>query len=66
MLKIKKLTLEQAEKLCRKYLKQVNGLWQCDKCPYGVRDSYNCRCKLDFNYLDEFGDEEVKQDEKLD
>ena len=61
--KIKDLTLSQAKQLCDKHLKQIEGLWQCDKCPYGVKSPYDCKCKLDITFLDEFGDEEVKLDE---
>ena len=35
-MKIKELTLEQAKLLCDKHMKIINGLYQCDKCPYGI------------------------------
>lgn len=61
--KIKDLTLGQAKQLCDKHLKNIEGLWQCDKCPYGVKNPYECKCKLDTHYLDEFGEDEVEIDE---
>lgn len=62
-IKIKDLTLCQAKQLCDKYSKQIEGLWQCAKCPYGVKTYCECKCKLDTTHLDEYGDDEVKQDE---
>ena len=61
--KIKDLTLCQAKQLCDKHLKQIEGLWQCDKCPYGIENPYECKCKLDTIHLDEFGDDEVEIDD---
>ena len=61
--KIKNLTLGQAKQLCDKHKKNIEGLWKCDKCPYGVKTYCECKCKLDTIYLDEFGDEEVELDE---
>ena len=62
-IKIKDLTLGKAKQLCDKHLKQIEGLWQCDKCPYGVKNPYDCKCKLDTHYLDEFGEDEVETNE---
>lgn len=61
--KIKDLTLGQAKQLCDKHLKQIEGIWQCDKCPYGINTPYECKCKLATHYLDEFGEDEVEINE---
>ena len=56
--KIKNLTLKQAKSLCDKYTAQnENGL--CNECPY----HHDYDCKLDYNNLDEYGDEEVDLEE---
>ena len=53
--KIKNLTLKQAKALCDKYTsKNGNGL--CNNCPYHHDYDWN----LDYNNLDEYGDEEVE------
>lgn len=56
--KIKELTLEEAKKLCDKYHKQIQGLFQCHECPYGDPKVYTC--KLNKSDLDIYGDEEVE------
>lgn len=60
-IKIKDLTLGQAKQLCDKHQKNIEGIWQCDKCPYGVKRF--AKCKLDVHYLDEFGEDEVETNE---
>lgn len=60
-IKIKDLTLGQAKQLCDKHLKLIEGLYQCDKCPYGAKRF--AECKLDVHYLDEFGEDEVETNE---
>ena len=57
--KIKDLTLKEAKTMCNKHLKtDGNGLYQCKICPYANVKEY--RCKLDYNYLNEYGDEEIE------
>ena len=53
--KIKNLTLKQAKALCDKYTEQ-NGNGLCNECPY----HHDYDCKLDYNNLDEYGDEGVE------
>ena len=55
--KIKNLTLKQAKALCAKYTSK-NEI-RCNECPY----HHNYDCKLDYNNLDEYGDEEVDLEE---
>lgn len=55
--KIKNLTLMQVKKLCEQHNKIIDGKYQCDKCPFG--DKYQVACKLDYHYLDEYGEEKV-------
>lgn len=53
--KIKNLTLKEAKALCDKHLNQYAN-YRCNKCPYSTW--YDC--KLDYNNLDDFGEEEVE------
>ena len=55
--KIKNLTLNQAKKLCDKYVGE-KGNYGCNKCPYGEKKL--CLCKLSISNLDEYGDEEIE------
>lgn len=54
--KIKYLTLKDAKKLCDKYIGE-EGNYGCNKCPYGVKVLHEC--KLNFEHLDKYGDEEI-------
>ena len=57
--KIKDLTLEEIKKICGKHLKiDKNGLYQCEICPYANAKKYHC--KFDYNYLNEYGNEEIE------
>lgn len=61
--KIKDLTLAEAKELCYAQPKLNDGgvlRHQCSKCKY-----VNCLggCKLDFYYIDEYGEEEVEIDD---
>lgn len=56
-MKIKELTLEQAKLLCDKYFKKIDGLYQCDKCPYGD----NGYCKLSISNLNRYGNRKVRK-----
>lgn len=54
--KIKDLTLKEAKALCEKHLNQyANGIYRCNECPYST--CYDC--KLVYNNLDDYGEEEV-------
>ena len=60
--KIKDLTLEQVKTMCDKHLKKdKNGLYQCEICPYAK----NYHCKLDYNYLNEYGNEEIEVEDDV-
>ena len=54
--KIKDLTLEEVKDLCENSLDIPSGMFKCNVCPY----HHNYDCKLDYNNLDDFGEEEVE------
>ena len=55
-MKIKGLTLEEAKKICDKYIIDDKKC-PCKECPYA--DHKYRYCKLNFEHLDDYGNEEV-------